>query len=147
MMNAVKIGKTLKRRRIKRTERSMRCAPRPAAQNRRSRPVRCIYVLPFGRLPRPSCIGFYARLRSVRTKLTMSGSIGSGSVPVIPFGVGDGAVVDVEEGVEVEPVTDANARSTGPANSTSSRTKGSFRTAYLNIGSLLFQRKFALGGD
>jgi hypothetical protein len=70
--------------------------------------------------------------------LTMSGSMGSGSVPVIPSAVGDGELLDVGEDVEVCPVPEANARPTGPVNSTRSRTHDSFRTAYLDIGRVSF---------
>ena len=77
--------------------------------------------------------------------LTMSGSMGSGSVPVIPSAVGEEELLDVGEDVEVCPVPEANARPTEPVNSTRSRTHDSFRTAYLDIGeSLLFKRKCAL---
>src|ERR1700733_14448851 len=126
-MNAVNIGNTVKRRRIQRTERSIRCAPKPAAQNRRSKPVNRIQIHPFRRPPKESCFGFYASLRSVRIKLTMSGLVGSGSVPVTPFGVGDGGLVEVGVGVEVEPVPEAKARSTGPASSTRSKANASLR--------------------
>ncbi len=55
--------------------------------------------------------------------LTISGSMGSGSVPVMPFAVDDEELLDVGEDVEVCPVPEANARPTGPVNSTRSRTK------------------------
>jgi hypothetical protein len=45
----------------------------------------------------------------VRIKVTTSGSIGSGSVPVIPSGVGEGEMVDDEKEVDDGPVPDANA--------------------------------------
>jgi len=71
-------------------------------------------------------------------RLTMSGSMGSGSVPVIPSAVGEEELLDVGEDVEVRPVPEANARPTGPVNSTRSRTHDSFRTAYLDIGRVSF---------
>lgn len=69
----------------------------------------------------------------MRIKVTTSGSIGSGSVPVIPPGVDDGAAVDVEEDVEVGLVVEANAGQTGPANNTESRTNAALRLTGLNI--------------
>src|ERR1700677_2278097 len=90
-MNAVNIGNILKRRRIRSTKTSVTYSPKPTAQNRRSRPVKCIQVLRTDGRHRGSCIEFYDRLRSERIKLTTSGSIGSGSLPVIPAGVGEGA--------------------------------------------------------
>ncbi len=81
--------------------------------------------------------------------VTMPGSIGSGSVPVIPLEV----EVEVEEVVgavdDVEPCPglDAKARFAAPVNRTKSNTNARFRETCLNMGRLLFQRKCALGGD
>ena len=84
---------------------------------------------------------------SVRIKLTMSGLVGSGSVPVIPDGVGVGVVVELDEVVEVELVPEANARSAGPASRTRNMANASLRTAYLDMGESPYERKSALGGD
>jgi hypothetical protein len=82
----------------------------------------------------------------VRIKLTMSGSIGSGSVPVTPSAV-EGEEVVVGGVVEVELVPEANARPAEAVNSTRSRTNVSFEVADLVIECLHFQRRCALGGD
>jgi hypothetical protein len=57
--------------------------------------------------------------------VTTSGSMGSGSVPVIPSVVEVGEVVEVEELV-VCPVLEANARSTGLVSNARSTTTISF---------------------
>src|ERR1035438_5273016 len=75
----------------------------------------------------------------------MSGSIGSGSLPVIPAGVGEGDVVEVEEEVEVEPVPEAKARSTGPASSTRSRANASLRVVCLNMKESPFPAQMCAG--
>jgi hypothetical protein len=74
----------------------------------------------------------------------MSGSIGSGSVPVIPVGVGDEVAVedDVEDGLVV---SDANALAIGPVNNTGIRTYATRRETDLNIGMSPLRRKCALG--
>jgi hypothetical protein len=63
----------------------------------------------------------------------MSGSIGSGSVPVTPFGVEDEGVVSVGEVVDIEPVPEANARLAEAVNNTRSRTNVSLGVADLVI--------------
>jgi len=62
----------------------------------------------------------------------MSGSIGSGSVPVTPFGV-EGEEVVVDGGVEVGLLPEANARPAEVVNTTRSRTNVSFGVADLVI--------------
>jgi hypothetical protein len=69
----------------------------------------------------------------VRIKPTMSGSIGSGSVPVTPFGVEDEVLVEVGGVVEVGLLPKANARPAEAVNSTRSRTNVSFGVADLVI--------------
>jgi hypothetical protein len=60
----------------------------------------------------------------VKIKPTMSGSIGSGSVPVTPFGVEDEELVGVGGVVEVGLLSEANACTEEEvANRTRSRTK------------------------
>jgi hypothetical protein len=68
----------------------------------------------------------------VRIKPTMSGSIGSGSVPVTPFEV-EGEEVVVGGVVEVGLLPEANARPEEAVNSTRSRTNVSFGVADLVI--------------
>jgi hypothetical protein len=68
----------------------------------------------------------------VNIKPTMSGSIGSGSVPVTPFGV-EGEEVVVGGGVEVGLLPEANARPAEAVNRTRSRTNVSFGVADLVI--------------
>ena len=63
----------------------------------------------------------------------MSGSIGSGSVPVTPFGVEDEEVVGVDGVVVVEPASEAYARPAEAINSTRSRVNVSFGVADLVI--------------
>jgi hypothetical protein len=75
----------------------------------------------------------------------MSGLVGSGSVPVIPAGVGDGVVVVLEDGAEVEPVPEAKARSTGPASSTRSRANASLRVVRLNMMESPFPAQMCAG--
>jgi len=77
----------------------------------------------------------------------MFGLVGSGSVPVIPAGVGVGVVVELEEDAEVELVPEANARSAGTASRTRNMANASLRPAYLDMGESPFRRKCALGGD
>jgi len=69
----------------------------------------------------------------VKIKPTMSGSIGSGSVPVTPFGVEDEELVGVGGVVEVGLLPEANARPEEAVNSTRSRTKVSLGVADLAI--------------
>jgi len=82
---------------------------------------------------------------SVRIKPTTSGSMGSGSLPVIPAGVGDGVVVGVEGVGEVEPVLDAKARSTGLASSTRSSANASLRVVRLNMMESPFPAQMCAG--
>jgi len=63
----------------------------------------------------------------------MSGSIGSGSVPVTPFGVEDEEVVGVGGVVGVEPVPEAYARPAEAIDSTRSKAKVSLGVADLAI--------------
>ena len=77
----------------------------------------------------------------------MSGLVGSGSVPVIPDGVGAGVVVEVEGGAEVESVPEAKARSAGPDSNTRNMANASLRATFLDTGESPFERKCALGGD
>ena len=84
---------------------------------------------------------------SVRIKLTMSGSIGSGSVPVGPSTVGDGAAVEVGEDAEVELVPEANARPPVPANSTRNRANASLRALCLNMRESPFPAQMCAGAE
>jgi hypothetical protein len=74
-----------------------------------------------------------------------SGSIGSGSLPVIPAGAGEGAVDVVEEGVEVEPVPEAKARLADPASNTRSKANASLRVVCLNMKKSPFPAQMCAG--
>ena len=79
--------------------------------------------------------------------LTMSGSIGSGSVPVTPFAVEVVELVDVAGLLDVCSGLSGKARPTGQISSTRNNPSAEFLVAYLNMDSLLFRRRCALGGD
>ena len=77
--------------------------------------------------------------------LTMSGSIGSGSVPVIPSVVAVVEVVDVAVEVDDCPVVEAKARSTGPVNRARSRTNANFLAVRLYMGESPFPAQMCAG--
>jgi hypothetical protein len=77
--------------------------------------------------------------------LTIFGSIGSGSVPVIPSAVGVVEEVDVVTEVEAWVVLEAKARSKGPANRTRSRTNARFRAACLHMNKSPFPAQMCAG--
>ncbi len=78
---------------------------------------------------------------------TMSGSIGSGSVQVIPSEVEDEEMLAVEEGVEACPVVEANAKPPGPVSSTRSRANASLRTVFLDMVESPFPAQMCAGAE
>jgi hypothetical protein len=84
---------------------------------------------------------FYANGRRLRISVTIPGSIGSGSVPVIPYGDEE---VPVVEGIDVDALRVANAGTTGTMSAPRTSTDANLKTASLSIGSLLFERISAL---